>query len=287
MPDHPDFLCVGAQKAATSWLHSSLARLQGVFLPVVKESHYFRETSITPFEWANGLRRGQAAKLMGLYQQRRDLTDHHAQIEAQLEHYSAERIDEAWYRGVFSFADDGDLRGEVCPSYFGLPDYDIERVNAINPEVRIVLLVRDPVDRCWSSIRMHRKQKGDLIDFDRLFSEPDGLRIYLDYTRYDEAIPNWRSAMGERLGVFVFDDIAERPGWVLGRVLDHIGYRGERSAGRVQGAVNVGEPEPMPSAYRSKLYELLDPQYVFLESLFPERAAQWRARHERALRAVA
>lgn len=285
MPDQPDFLCVGAQKAATSWLHASLARLPGVFLPVVKESHYFRETSTTPFSWANGLRRGQAEKLLGVYRQRRDLTDVHHRIEGQLKHFSAERVDEAWYRGVFSFANAGDLRGEVCPSYFGLPHHDIERVNAINPDVRVVLLVRDPVDRCWSSIRMHKKQRGGAIDIDRLFSELGGLRIYLDYTLYDQAIPAWTAGVGDRLRVLLFDDVVERPRETLDRVLDHIGY--DRSVGSVPGAQNVGDPAPMPDAYRMRLYEELLPQYEFLRTIFPARVSRWRDHHERVLRRAA
>ncbi|MFG0314569.1 MAG: sulfotransferase, partial [Phycisphaerales bacterium] len=242
MADQPDFLCVGAQKAATSWLHASLARLPGVFLPVVKESHYFRETSITPFLWANGLRRGQAEKLSRVYMERADLRANHINIHEQLEHYRAERVDDAWYRGVFRFAQAGDLRGEVCPSYFGLPAYDIERVNAINPDVRIVLLVRDPVERCWSSIRMHKRQLGGAIDLERLFSEPDGLRIYLDYTLYDQAIPAWTAGVGDRLSVVLFDDIVAQPHETFRRVLDHIGY--DKPAGSMLGAQNVGDPAP-------------------------------------------
>ncbi|MBO6740688.1 MAG: sulfotransferase [Phycisphaerales bacterium] len=285
MADQPDFLCVGAQKAATSWLHASLARLPGIFLPVVKESHYFRETSTTPFTWANGLRRGQAKELMGIYRQRFEMIGVHHRIQAQLRHYSAERVDEAWYREIFSFANEGDLRGEVCPSYFGLPEHDIDRVNAINPDVRVVLLVRDPVDRCWSSIRMHKKQRGDTIDIDRLFTEPDGLRVFLDYTRYDQAIPAWTAGVGDRLRVILFDDVVERPGETLDRVLEHIGY--DKLMGSVPGARNVGDPTPMPDAYRLRLYEELLPQYEFLGTLFPSRVSQWKDHHECVLRRVA
>ena len=39
----PDFVCVGAQKAATSWLYNALRWVPGVFLPAIKELHYFSE----------------------------------------------------------------------------------------------------------------------------------------------------------------------------------------------------------------------------------------------------
>lgn len=287
MASHPDFLCVGAQKTATSWLHSTLARMPGIFLPVVKESHYFRESSATPSAFANRLRRERAHGLKKELHTARGMTHLGAQVEAQLNHYCAESVDEDWYRGVFSFANTGDLRGEVCPSYFGLPEDDIARVNAINPDVRIVLIVRDPVDRCWSHIRMHRKQEGDRFDFVRALRDPDGLKIFLDYTIYDRAVPRWREGVGDRLRLFLYDDIVAQPQRVLDEMLGHIGYPRKNRAEGVMDAINVGESIPLPRAYREKLYGALQSQYFFLESLFPDHVARWRERHERELASAA
>mgnify|MGYP003645700298 FL=1 len=41
MASYPDFVCIGAQKAATTWLYNVLRRVPGVFLPAIKELHYF------------------------------------------------------------------------------------------------------------------------------------------------------------------------------------------------------------------------------------------------------
>ena len=37
----PSFLCIGAQKAATSWLHKNLLEHPDVWMPPLKELHYF------------------------------------------------------------------------------------------------------------------------------------------------------------------------------------------------------------------------------------------------------
>ncbi|OGT83573.1 MAG: hypothetical protein A3H91_02535 [Gammaproteobacteria bacterium RIFCSPLOWO2_02_FULL_61_13] len=37
----PDFLCIGAQKAGTTWLYENLRRHPEIFLPHRKELHYF------------------------------------------------------------------------------------------------------------------------------------------------------------------------------------------------------------------------------------------------------
>jgi hypothetical protein len=279
MGDRPDFLFVGAQKAATSWLHASLSRLPGVFLPAVKESHFFRQTSSDPFTWASAQRRAQVAKIMRPYKGRANLTDHDRCLIAQLEHYSKDHVDDKWYRKVFSFARGDDLCGEVCPSYFGLPIRDIERVLEISPEVRVVLVVRDPVDRCWSSIRMMMRSEGSGFRLESLLNEPERLDPILSYTDYRRAIPNWESMTQSQLRVFLFDDIVDEPGETLSQIADHIGYQ-ETIESSPLAPAHVGDPIPIPDVFRVMLYERLRPQYEFLAALFPETVADWQRRHE-------
>ncbi|HCT43985.1 MAG TPA: hypothetical protein DF699_02075, partial [Phycisphaerales bacterium] len=142
-------------------------------------------------------------------------------------------------------------------------------------------------DRIWSGIRMHKKQRGGAVDLDRLIADPDALRIFIDYTRYSEAIPCWRAGVGDRLRVVLFDDFAERPRETLGEILDHIGYRGSPGLPKARPPMNVGEPTPMPIGYRERLYTLLKSQYAFLETIDPVRVAQWRMKHEGALQSAA
>ena len=37
----PDILCIGAQKAGTSWLHVTLATRRDIWVPPFKELHFF------------------------------------------------------------------------------------------------------------------------------------------------------------------------------------------------------------------------------------------------------
>src|ERR1700722_4010025 len=38
---YPDFICLGAQKAATTWLSNQLGKHRDIWVPPVKELHYF------------------------------------------------------------------------------------------------------------------------------------------------------------------------------------------------------------------------------------------------------
>ncbi len=284
MAGKPDFLCVGAQKSATTWLAAALDRVPGVFLPTIKESHFFRETSATPFSWAGPLRRRNAQRRRMSYADRRDLNPEEQRLNDQLLHFCADDVDENWYRAIFDFARPGDVCGEVCTSYLGLTDLDIARVRRINPEIRVVLLVRDPVDRVWSHLRMQQRSEGGRINFERMFSAPGARDIYLEYTDYAGAIPRWSAGVGpDRLRVIVFDRVREDPAGVLSEVLDHIGIPHERVERYLVDPRNVGDPTPMPRACRVRLLELLGPQYAYLDSLFPEHVARWRRHHQKML----
>ena len=47
----PDFLCIGAHKAGTDWLYAMLAQNPGVFLPPVKEIHFFDFVRVPENRW--------------------------------------------------------------------------------------------------------------------------------------------------------------------------------------------------------------------------------------------
>jgi hypothetical protein len=66
-----------------------------------------------------------------------------------------------WYRSLFAHGSPGQLRGEASPQYTFFPFYDgvPERMHAAVPDVRLVYLVRDPVDRLVSHWR-HALARG-------------------------------------------------------------------------------------------------------------------------------
>ncbi len=39
----PDFLCIGAQRSGTTWLHHNLRQHPEIWMPPLKELHYFDE----------------------------------------------------------------------------------------------------------------------------------------------------------------------------------------------------------------------------------------------------
>ncbi|GGF43623.1 hypothetical protein GCM10011519_16830 [Marmoricola endophyticus] len=98
---------------------------------------------------------------------------------------------EQWYAGLFA-PDDGRLRGEISPQYVSHPEAP-DRVLAANPEVRLLVSVRHPVDRVVSQYRHWVQEtgyRGDLATF--LSEHPNAV----DRSRYARDLRAWVDRFG-------------------------------------------------------------------------------------------
>jgi Sulfotransferase family len=138
-PRGPDFLVIGAQRAGTTWLHRVLRRHPGLWLPPVKELHYFDKLSTGK----SGIqKRWRQAMMSGRY----ILDPWH------LKYLIGEENDE-WYGRLFHNAQQkGRLTGEITPAYATLDEDMFRRIRAINGNIKLVFVMRDPIDRAWSAV---------------------------------------------------------------------------------------------------------------------------------------
>jgi hypothetical protein len=129
MPDHPQrlpqFVIAGAPKAGTTALHAGLATHPRLFLSPVKEPKYYLTDGRPP---PRSRHRGPG--------------DAHSARE-----WVWRRAD---YLALFDAAPTNAVRGESTPFYL----YDRtahSRLVGDVPDVKVVVVVRDPVDRAWSN----------------------------------------------------------------------------------------------------------------------------------------
>jgi hypothetical protein len=113
-----------------------------------------------------------------------------------------------WYASHFSGAADERIIGEVSHAYL----YDeeaCERIAETSPDMRLMVCLRDPVDRAFSEyLDAHKNGKLEVCFEEALLSEPDLLERgrYATYiSRYLERFPR------DQLHVAVFDDLAADP----------------------------------------------------------------------------
>jgi hypothetical protein len=145
-PLRPDFLIIGAPKAGTTALHSALAQHPEVFVTQPKEPKFWLCDGAPPPAWCGP-------------------GDAHSQQEW------IWRSDQ--YERLFEAGRDHPVRGESTPFYLWSRGAH-RRIAEALPDVRLIAVVRDPVDRAYSSW-MHRWSDGlePVRDFEDAFARQD------------------------------------------------------------------------------------------------------------------
>ena len=188
VPPLPSFVIVGAQLSATRWLRTNLEKHPQIYLP---------SFDLGFFENPNDMRR------LGL----------------------------RWYRDQFAAWDNEPLVGESSPSYFSLkhrPSQVARRIDETLPDVRLIAILRQPVERMHSAMLQYIK-RGNLppdSDLFALIRDRDPVLEELDLlgaSLYSQSVYRFRRRFGDRLLVLFVDDIRERPSEVYASALRHLG----------------------------------------------------------------
>lgn len=183
---HPDFLIIGAEKAGTTWLHDVLRAHPGLFLPDVKEVHYFNRFDSNGHEIDNYTRRGPD-----------------------------------WYAEHFKSAPAGLPKGEATPMYLCDPDA-AQRIRDTLPEARFIVMLREPVSRAWSHYRMARSKQHIEADLETLITTEDA-RV-LGRGLYARQLEHWFSLFDrDRFLILIFEEVTADPAPALTRVADWLG----------------------------------------------------------------
>ncbi len=182
----PDFLIIGAQRSGTTWLWNMLQQHPGTDLRLKKEIHFFGSAEL----YSNG---------------------------------------KDWYHGHFSHLDASKIIGKASTTYFydyvpywhndtnqlqhddSLPTIPELITNEI-PDVKIILILRDPVQRAVSAYNFNIG-KGRISPFSKLrnivVTHPK-MRI-LEYGYYTRYLELWKKFVPpERMRVYVFEDDIQR-----------------------------------------------------------------------------
>jgi hypothetical protein len=168
----PDIICIGSQKACTSWLNLLLKsdRNKNVFIPYLKETFY-----LNLLESSNAVYPCSLSDLhASIYRLFKHVTESHIFAELdRLQHSDIQRsqseylgylfrsltsywsgLDADWYQHLFSLASPGQLLCEITPDYSLIGSDLIEELASLKPGLKIILISRNPVNRDLSQLRM-------------------------------------------------------------------------------------------------------------------------------------
>jgi len=211
-PAQPDFLIIGAPKAGTTALHAALAQHPEVFVSNPKEPKYWLCDDAPPPAWCGP-------------------GDAHSQQEWIWRRHEYERL--------FEPAAEHQVRGESTPFYLWSRGAH-RRIAEALPEVRLIAVVRDPIDRAYSNW-MHLWSDGlePVGDFEKAFAlQDDRIRAgwapfwrYQGLGRYGEQLEHlFKYVDRERVLVLRYRDIVDEPAATVDRTCAFLGIAPGRVA---------------------------------------------------------
>jgi hypothetical protein len=204
-------------------------------------------------------------------------------------HFFLRRRDDAWYRGVFR-PRPGQIAGEITPAYSTLERDVVEEIRAINPEMRIIYLMRDPIERSWSSALMSLGKRsgrpvGSITDEELVkHFERSSHTLRGDYVRTLEV---WEGVFGpDQVFVGFLDEIQNDPADLLLRTYRFLGVADDAAhiPAAVSARVNTSPSQgsAVPERFQSYLARIYLPQLEELSERFGEPATGWLRRAEEA-----
>lgn len=212
----PNFLCLGPPKCGTTWLYSCLSQHPEIFIPQEKEIHFFNVSGGIDVYRTKGL---------------------------------------TWYARFYRQSRPGQLRGDLSPSYFH-NDYVPARIKEVLPDCKMIIILRNPVDRAYSEYWMWLRRGEMGYSFEELIrrngkDSPPILEtgLYAQHLeRYLQHFPR------NKFLILLTEDIKKTPERVLADVYRFLGVDpGFQAAGardKSNEAFEIRSPQVYLTSYR-------------------------------------
>lgn len=284
MLDGPDFLCVGMHKAGTRWLFDQLQHHPDFWMPPLKELHYFDrgtgagKNARQVLNYERGFSdRKKTQRNTGREWDQRDFDF--------LEEMAAARgSDPDLERYARMFAQRGSLlSGDITPHYCSLDEELVVQIMARFPELRVLLLVRDPVKRAWSHIGdMDRPGRFDR----RLLTNPAEFRSFLHESKKigqlsypSRAHRMWsKHTPSEQYRFLFLDDVSTKAEETRSEVLVFLGADPAKPSGDLPANYNSKAQSPkleMPEPIKEVLVEYFSEELRACAEIFQGHAVEW------------
>ena len=276
---------IGATKSGTSWLYSYLRGHPECHLRSIKELHFFDSLEKSSKNWhlkeldrkCGELEKAlSSGKSVNAEWNATHLAD--ARIYAKI----LKKHDEA---GYLSYLTDGrtdeSVVSDITPCYSMLSEDSLSHMASMTDDVRFVFLMRDPVDRLWSHIRMiakRRSKTGDDIKkragwiFNRTLD--GGEDHILERGDYRGTLTRLQTSVNpERVFICTFEELFSDD--ALARLCRFLGIT--PLPGNYAKKVHAGAQVPMSGAQKKRAAAFLEPQYDFVAARMGPLPAAWEA----------
>ena len=230
---NPAFLGIGAQKAGTTWLHRNLNDHPEIWMPEDKELHWWYDDDPE-------MDRFRVVRRTGTMEQ---------------------------YQTLFKEGE-GKVTGEITPEYSVLSVEKIRMLHKHLPDLKILLLLRDPVERAWSAAKMYAKKSyaGEPVPTQDMPPHHPIIQAYMQFFAsefcqrmgdYHQIIENWQSVYPlKQFFIRSHQDIINESAKVIRDVFQFLEVSVHYSPTHLRKRFNVSRPGEMPDVIRDFLMAL-------------------------------
>lgn len=229
----PDFISAGLERTGSTWLHKVLRAHPHAAVTPFKELRYFIQREhlnggnlltnwFHPhwhFKVMKGYLRGtiirhaRALKHGGLDADR---------LRWDLHYLFGFRTD-GWYRKLFHPTK---VSGDLTPTYHFLSNDAVRDMARRFPQTKVILILRDPIDRAWSKYKMLMFDKDQIEATPEQAARDDSeivQRMVNEVPDYGELVAFWEEQFRGRFLLLFYEDLAAKPQEYADTVSDFLG----------------------------------------------------------------
>ena len=191
----PDFISIGAPRAATTWLAGALQAHPAIWVPPCKNIAYFHP-------------RFQMYRLKKFKRFWRGMfgTDNTARWYRRFFLCFIPNVH--WYQSLFPR---GIVSGEIAESYCTLDDTRIQKLYALNPDLKIIFVMRNPYERALSHAKRGALRRSDTLnerEMMRHINHPSSESRSL----YTQILSRWEGVFpADQMFIRFYEDIQTAP----------------------------------------------------------------------------
>ncbi len=265
----PNFLVIGAQKAGTSWLWSTLRQNPDVWLPPIKELHFFDHLYVPEVRsWTKWHLTNLVRPALRWQANQEHLN--YPYIKYLCDLASTDIFTEQWYRNAFLRAPAKKRAiGDITPEYSTISSEGVDYVKSILPDAKFIYIIRDPVNRALSQVRMAFDRRHVVEPTMAQWEEQIEVHDVAQRGDYRTYVPRWRAAFDDSQILFLpYRRMEREPESLMREVERHIGARPHKYENLVD-RVHTTRQHVTPPEIRERLQKKFADQYEFLNAHFP------------------
>lgn len=185
-----------------------------------------------------------------------------------------------WYTQLFS--NEAYINGDITPAYGILPIKVIQEIYDLMPHLRLIYLIRNPIERAWSSARMALGRAEMLHEeaSDQWFIDHFNSKGSLARGDYETCIRQWRSVFpASQLLIVRYDEICHDPVAVANKCLNHLGLESifvPSDSNKLEERVFKGDGVPLKPSLLPTLLAIYLKRIESLERYLDEDLSGWK-----------